>query len=231
MVPHSRRAASVSLALIGLAVAAQPAGASIVISDGTFNDADWILVPRPFGPGGGSGSAMQVLTGGAGDNGPARQTSNTAGPNNSGSYNASIYTAYAYNPSVTGPITGLTISIDAHYINGLSAVGAVVEQAGLVWMIGYGINSPSWQTYTFTQASGDWFLINPGGLVTGPGPDFSATGGSMRFGFYTANASGPSGSGYTDSGLNDNFVVSFVPAPGSAAALGIMGLLSARRRR
>lgn len=217
-------------ATTGLGLAAVSASAAVIVSDGTFAETDWTFVSRPYGPGGGSGSAGQVLTGGAGDNGAARQTSNTAGPNGSGSYNASIFTAFSYNPSVGGAISDLSISIDARFINGLSAVGAVVEQDGLIWLTGNAINTSTWQTYTFTPGAGDWFLINAGGSASGPGPNFSATGTAMRFGFFTGNGTSPGGVTYTNHGLNDNFVVRFVPTPSAAALLGLSGLLAARRR-
>lgn len=224
-----------TLCSLGLAmvIAAGACGAeamgSIVISDGTFANSHWTLVARPYGPGGGSGSGQQVLSGGAGDNGAARRTSNQAGNGNSGSYNASIYTAMTYTPSVSGALTGLSIAFDSRYIDGLSAIGAVVEQSGLTWMWGYEINTPGWQRWTFTPTSSDWFLINPSGAQLGAGPDFSSSGGPMRFGYYTAN--GATNSGYTHSGLTDNFTVSFVPAPSAAALIGIMGLGAIRRRR
>lgn len=208
-----------------------PANASVIVSDGTFLDSNWTMVSRAYGPNGGGGSGVRVLTGGAGDNGAARLTSNSVGANNSGSYNASIYTAFTYNPSVSGPLTNLSISIDARYVSGLSAVGAVVEQGGLVWFAGYTINTPNWQTYAFAPVAGDWFVMNPSGGELGPGPDFSSTGAPMRFGFYTANGSGPGGNPYTNQGFNDNFVVSFVPTPGAAVVLGLGGLMAMRRRR
>lgn len=224
--------ASARFAVIcGVFASVGTAHAAVVISDGTFSDSSWILVPRTYGPNGGSGSGSQVLVGGAGDDGPARFTANSAGPSSSGSYNASIYTGFTYSPAASGSLTDLSISIDARYMNGLSALGAVVEQGGLIWMIGYAINTPTWQTYSFTPASDDWFLINPNGSELGPGPDLSTSGGPMRFGFYTANGTSAGGASYTNSGLNDNFVVSFVPAPAGAAMLCCGGLLGARRRR
>jgi hypothetical protein len=216
-------------ALAGLASAASAGAVPVVISDGTFVNANWTTIPRIYGPSGGSGSGTQVLSGGFADNGAARFTSNTAGPSNSGSYNAHIYTAFTYAPAFSGQLSSLSIAFDARYINGLSAIGAVVEQGSLVWFTGNQINTPSWQRYTFTPGSADWFLINPSGGVAGPGPDFSATGSPMRFGFFTAN--GSTGAGYTNSGLNDNFEVRFIPAPGVAALLGIASCRAARRRR
>lgn len=222
----------VSLALLaGVTSTFAPAYASVIVSDGTFLDSNWTMVSRTYGPNGGGGSGVQVLTGGAGNNGAARLTSNSAGANNSGSYNASIYTAFTYNPAVSGALTNLSISIDARYISGLSALGAVVEQGGVIWFAGYQLNTPDWQTYVFTPVAGDWFLINSNGGELGPGPNFSAAGAPMRFGFYTANGSGPGGSPYTNQGFNDNFVISFVPSPGAAAVLGLGGLLAAGRRR
>ncbi len=218
-------------AIAGLSFAAATTNAAVIVSDGTFADSDWTLISRPYGPGGGTGSAQQVLTGGAGDNGPARLTTNTAGSNASGSYNASIYTAFTYNPAVGGPLSGLSISIDAIYIDGLSAIGAVVEQDGVIYLTGNAINTPSWQTYTFTPGAGDWFLITPDGGAVTPGPDFSAAGAPMRFGFFTGNGTSSGGVTYTNRGLNDNFAVSFVPTPTTAALLGLTTLLAARRRR
>jgi hypothetical protein len=210
---------------------AYQAHASIVVSDGTFADNDWTLVARPYGPGGGSGTGTQVLLDGAGDNGAARQTTNFAGPNDSGSYNASIYTAFTYSPAASGPLSALSISFDSRWVDGLVSLGAVVEQNGLIWMAGYALNTFSWQTYTFTTAGESWFMINPSGGVLGTGPDFSASGSPMRFGFWTGNGTGPGGIQYTRTALVDNFVVSFVPSPGAAAVLGLGGLLAARRRR
>jgi hypothetical protein len=222
----------ISVAAVAAAtVTVVSADASVIVSDGTFLDSNWTMVSRGYGPGGGSGTGEQLLAGGAGDNGPARQTSNFAGANNSGSYNASIYTAFSYNPAASGPLTNLSISIDARSLNGLSSMGAVVEQSGLIWFAGYVLNTPNWQTYTFTPVAGDWFLMNPSGGELGPGPDFSVAGAPMRFGFYTANGTGPGGFPYTRVGRNDNFVVSFIPTPGAAMVLGLGGLVAARRRR
>jgi hypothetical protein len=98
-------------------------------------------------------------------------------------------------------------------------------------MAGNAVNTPSWQTYTFTPVASDWFLINPSGGVSGPGPDFSAAGAPMRFGFFTANGTSAGGNPYTNVGLNDNFVVSFIPAPSAAVLLALSGLIAARRNR
>jgi hypothetical protein len=223
--------AAVVAAVACLFPASMPASAYVIVNDGTFDNASWTLVQRPYGSGGGSGSAAQVLSGGFGDNGPARQTSNSAGPNNSGCYNASIYTAYTYDPGVSGALAGISISIDARFISGLSSLGAVVEQNGLIWMAGSSITTPSWLTYTFTPVVGDWFLINPSGGVAGPGPDFTVAGLPMRFGFFTGNGTGVGGNPYTHVGLNDNFVVRAIPEPGAAALVVFGGLVAARRRR
>lgn len=228
------RSAAVLLAGITPWISCSYASASVVISDGTFNSANWSLVQRPYGTGGGGGSATQVLVGGAGDNGAARQTSNTAGPSNSGSYNASIYTAFTYTPSISGPLTGLNFSIDARFIDGISSIGCVVEQGGFIWLTGNAITTSGWTTHNFTPSTGaDWFLINPTVpyVVVGPGPNFTASGTPMRFGFYTGNGTSAGGNTYSHTGLNDNFVVRFVPSPGAAALLGLGGLLAAKRRR
>jgi hypothetical protein len=218
------------VAMILAAFSSAQAMANLVIYDGTFLDSNWTMIVRPYGPNGGTGSGSQVLVGGAGDNGPARETTNHAGANLSGSYNASIYTAFTYNPAVGGPLTDLSISFDSRYVTGLSAIGIAVEQAGLVWMSGGAINTPNWQTYTFTPGPGSWFLINPSGGVAGPGPDFSAAGAPMRFGYYTGNGTGAGSFPYAHTGLTDNFTVRFVPAPGALALLGVGGLIMTRQR-
>ncbi len=221
--------AAVGVCAAGLGGASANGG--VVISDGQFNNADWTLIARPYGPGGGSGSGMQVLTGGAGDNGAARRTANVAGPNGSGSYNASIYTAYTYNPAGAGALTGLNVTFDARFLTGLSAIGPAVEQGGLMWFAGSTINTATWQTYSFTPTAVDWYLINPSGGVVGAGPDFSAAGAPMRFGYFTGNGTSAGGFAYENLGQVDNFRVSFVPTPGAAAVMGLLGVAGAVRRR
>lgn len=220
-----------TVALPALLICATASQADIVINDGTFLDSNWTLIPRPYGPSGGSGSAIQVLSGGITDNGAARLTTNTAGASNSGSYNASIYTAFSYNPAVSGPLSALTISFDARYTDGLSAIGPVVEQGGLIWFGGYEINTSAWQNFSFSPTASDWYLINPSGSQSGPGPDFSAAGSTMRFGYFTANGTSAGGASYTNRGLTDNFVVSFIPSPAAATLLALAALTTRRRAR
>jgi MYXO-CTERM domain-containing protein len=209
------------------------ARAQVSVVDQNFANSDWTLIARPYGPNGGGGSGAQVLTGGTGPGAgsAARQITNQAGSGGSGSYNASIYTALVYDPAVSGPLTNLAISIDARYASGLSAIGGAVEQGGLVWFFDYQINTPGWQTFSFTSAVTGWYQINGGGTLLGAGPDFSAGGAPMRFGFFTANGSSSGGFGYANTGLYDNFALSFVPAPGAAAAMVGLGAITAMRRR
>lgn len=213
-----------------LLCAVRPAPAALVVSDGDFAPADWSFTPYPYGTFGGGGSASQDLVNG--NPGSARRVMNDYGPSNSGSYNASFYEAMSYNPSVGGPLTDLSFSIDSRYADDLNALGFVVRQNSSAWGIGYWINTSSWATYAITPVASDFFL-NPFDIPT-PGqptlPDFSATGSPITFGFYTGNGSA-GGFGGTRTGLFDNFQVSFVPTPGAAAILGIAGLTAARRRR
>jgi hypothetical protein len=189
---------------------------TVTIFDGTFNDSDWALSVNQYGTGGGSGAASQVLSGGFGDNGAARMTANTANPTYSGAYNASLYTA-------------LNISFDARYIDGLSAIGAVVRQNGVDWFWGYEINTPDWQHWSFTPTDTGWVRFENSAGVGGPGPDFSANGGALTFGFYSANGTA-GGWYYTNTGLYDNFTVTFVPAPGAVLGLAMLPMIRRRRR-
>jgi hypothetical protein len=202
-------------------LAVQPARAETsTIFDGTFFNGNWTMVVRPYGPGGGSGAGTQVATGGAGDNGPARQVTNSCGNNNSGAYNASIQTSVTYRPAADGAILGFALSVDSRHLGSLCALGAVVQQGDDVWMLGYAINTPAWTTYTFTpDLNGPWFQIHPTGAVLGPGPDLSASGAPLRFGFYTGNGSGPGNFGYTTTSLMDNFTVVVEHLPGCPSDL------------
>jgi hypothetical protein len=205
---------------VGLAIAST-AHAGIV--DSTFNTADWSLTSYEYGPFGGGAEAAQVVSGNPEF---ARRVSNSCGPNTSGSTNVSLYTAFAYIPAISGPLTELSFSIDSAYIDGLSAYGFVVQQGSGVWGVGYALTGPSWVTWTLSPVDADVFPIAPG--TTGM-PDFSAAGGPIRFGFYSANSS--TGFGYTHTSLFDNFAVNFVPAPSAMMMAGLAGLAAARRRR
>jgi hypothetical protein len=204
--------------------------ASPIITDGDFLESNWSFQAHPYGEFGGSGAAERLAD--IGNPGFARRIYNNYGPSFSGSYNASFHTALTYNPSVGGPLTDLSFSIDSRYYDSLNALGFVIKQGEYTWGVGYFINGAAWETFTLTPVASDYFaypfapLVNTQPLT----PDFSATGSPITFGFYTGNGSA-GGLGETRSGLFDNFTVSFVPAPSAAAALVGAAALTQRRRR
>lgn len=212
---NARLASALAIAL------AASAHAGIV--DSTFNNADWSLTSYEYGPFGGGAEATQVVSG---NPEYARQVANSCGPSSSGSTNVSLYTAFAYIPAISGPLTELSFSIDSAYIDGLSAYGFVVQQGSGVWGLGYALTGPSWVSWTVSPLDAEFFPIAPG--TTGL-PDFSAAGGPIRFGFYSGNSS--TGFAYTRTSLFDNFAVNFVPAPSAMMMIGLAGLAASRRRR
>lgn len=209
--------------IIGLTVSSSCLAS--VVFDGDFDDANWSLTTFQYGPNGGSGSASQVV-GGVPGTGTCRMVTNTCGSNNSGVWNLSMYTAFSYNPSADGALTGVSFSIDSRYVNDLQRVAFVVEQDNNFWRTGNFLNTASWVTYAITSTAAAFSAMD----VDMPAlPDFSASGGVIRFGFLSNNSS--SINGYSTSGLYDNFVVNFVPSPAGLVVAGAVGLLPGRRRR
>lgn len=206
-----------------LFLAASGASASIIDVQ-TFGASDWYQTTFQFGPFGGSGESGPSTQGQTGDGWYIR---NSCGPSYSGAWNLCTYNAFTYDPSVGGPLTDLSFSIDSRYEDYLQAIGFVVEQGGNFWVVGYWINTPSWTTYTLANPANTDFA--PLSTSQPPLPDFSASGAPIHFGFGSANSSA-GGWGYTTLGYYDNFSVNFVPAPGAMAILALAGVASRRRR-
>ncbi len=121
----------------------------------------------------------------------------------------------------------MRISFDARQQDSLCAVGAAVEQNGVIWMWGYALDSANWSTLEFACDDTDvWFQILPSGTQVGSGPDFSATGAPMYFGFWAGNGTGPGGIGYSTSHLVDNFRVEINRDPTCPADLDLDGDIS-----
>ncbi len=208
-------------AVSALLLAASSASASI-IDVTTFDAADWSHTTFQFGPYGGSGSSGPT-TQGRTDGGWTIH--NSCGPDYSGAWNLCTYNAFTYDPSVAGPLTDLSFSVDSRYDDYLQAIGFVVEQGGNFWLAGYWINTPSWQTYSIANpVVADFSRLT---LAQDFTPDFSASGAAIHFGFAAANSS--TGYGYNTTGFYDNFRVDFVPAPGAIALLGLSAVAARRR--
>jgi hypothetical protein len=220
------RAAALRLSVLVVAACASAASAQpTVITDATFAPGDWSHLSVPFGPNGGSGYIAQAPEG---RTGTGLFISNSANSNNSGAWNAAIYQGFTYIPAISGPLSELAFSVDTRFVDGLQAVSFIVAQSGFAWRVGYFINTAAWTTYSVIASPAE---ISPLTLGQPALPDFSAAGAPIRFGFTSGNSSSPGGFGYSRLGVYDNFGVSFVPAPGAAAALALAGLAAARRSR
>jgi hypothetical protein len=210
-----------SLVLMLGAVAAPAAIASVTVSDADFNPASWDHTTHQFGVYGGSGSVNQTSNG---LNGTGWQINNSCGPSYSGAWNASVYLAFSYNPSVGGPLTDLAFSIDTRYSDRLQAVSFIVEQDGHRWRLGYYINQSYWTSYQFSNPVDTDFAQFD--LASPLAPNL-VNGSNLRFGIAAGNSSA-GGWGYDTTGYYDNFQVTFVPSP--AAALVLLSLARSRRR-
>ncbi|MDX2016066.1 MAG: hypothetical protein SFY95_00335 [Planctomycetota bacterium] len=208
-----------------VAVAPGAARASVVFTETEFAAPGWAFSSYAFGPNGGSGAAQQTTQGRTGH---GLRITNNANNNNSGAWNVVLFPAFTYNPGASGPISSLSFSIDTRFVDGLQAVSFVVAQGGHVWRMGYSLNTSAWTTFALTNVDVTQNQALTAGAPLAPN---LVSGGPVRFGFASANSSSPNGFGYTRSGLYDNFSVTFVPAPGAAAAALAVGALSLSRRR
>lgn len=213
-----------TLAVSAFSLAASQLCHAELISDTTFNNADWFLHESTFLNPGSTSSAEQ--SSGNGFTGNARLVSNTIS-SGGGIYSVNIYSAYSWTGSEA--ITDLTMSIQAFGINSLQAYGFAIEQGGKYWLAGYALTNPYYAPYTLSLTAADFstpYGVDPSSQPTNP--DFSGSGAPIRFGFYTGNSS--TGTPYVTGALYSDFTVSFVPAPSAAALLGLAAF-GARRRR
>lgn len=211
-------ALSTAIASVASLANAQP----VTISDDTFANASWSVSSYQYGINGGSGDGFQVLTGG--NTGAARYVINNCGAYYSGATNVHLFNDFTYVPAISGPLTDLSFTIDTRYVDGLQAYGFMVTQGSNLWAVGYYLNTDSWQTTVLTPTAADFTPFNNGPAL----PDFSAAGAPIKFGFYSGNSSA-GGWGYSRTGYYDNFAVTFVPAP-TTAALALIALGASRRR-
>jgi hypothetical protein len=203
---------------------ASVAPASVVFTETQFNTGSWQHTIHPFGPNGGSGGVSRVNLG---PTAPALQIGNIANNNSSGAWNVVMFSAFTYNPGLSGPISNLSFSIDTRFLDRLQAVSFMIGQGGHLWRVGYSLNTSGWTTWNFSNVD-----VSQNEALTAGAPSMPniVSGGPVTFGFASANSSGPGGFGYSTSGLYDNFQVTFVPAPGAAGLALAAGLLAARRR-
>jgi len=215
-----------------------PVCADVVLSDGTFNEADWVVMNAVVNSG--SGNATTFATGG--NPGAYRYTSISLGNAPAGQRSvlvvANIRNGFVYDPAVSGAVTALHYSESYRVESGGGAVGmgVAIRQAGQLYLRAYTVNNiSSWQTLSDTITADDFVRFDPTDTLLGEDasgkPDFSVNGAPFEIGFFRRNSTSIGGAGYIRTYATDNWSVTIVPGPGSSALLGLSGLLSARRRR
>lgn len=208
------------------AVLASTAGAD-VITDTTFSNADWALsISTYFNPGSVSEANQAV---GAGFTGNARQVSNAVAGFGSGLYSLNILTTQGWDGGFDLPT--VEFSMRTRQVQYVQACGFAVEQGGDFWIAGSFLTGTDWDLRTLAATAVDFtrpFGVDPSSQAEHP--DFTAGAAPIRFGFFVANSSSPSGGAYGTIGMYSDFAVSLVPTPATLAAFGVLGLVQSRRR-
>lgn len=237
-----RTNAATAIALsTGLCLAASTAQA-VTFFDGIFNNSDWSLTTISNAAGAGStASGLQFLTGGnPNEYRRIRHQLVVGSQPNGGVFSFHMKNTAFYTPSSQGAISYIDYSEDS--INFVNQVGNGQGSGLAIYQNGrfYRQQNPilvmpyaGYSSWTANPSLGllaaDFAEVTLAGLVlTGNNPDFSAAGTIMQLGFVRSNSG--NGSYNTDCGI-DNWHVNVVPAPASAAMLGLGGLMAARRRR
>ena len=143
-----------------------------------------------------------------------------------------------WNPSTQGEIASLAFSFDMRTFEGGSFQYALgLRQGNTVYRTAYVGGIPNtWtnQADAFVEASDfENFITGISGTTGtyefggGSGPDFSASGGAIQFGFIFNTGGGPE----TRVGGVDNYSLTVIPEPASLALMGLGGLLMVARRR
>jgi hypothetical protein len=218
---------SVILAAV-LAVMSATASAGIVnlIDDQDLPTANWsVTTIDNFG--GFSGSAGQSAAGG--NPGAYRSISHSSVSGNAAGHLEHLHVT-TWTPSVDGAIVSLDMGVDVDCFNGGTsnavAFGLIIVQGGVTYF------GP---TYTPVTNSGWRTDLRMSGLTAADfdnsgAPDFSSTGGTLQFGFYSSNGTA-SGTPISSTSGADNFyvVLNAAPEPATVSVLGLMGLAMLRR--
>lgn len=224
------------------------ASATVIFSDGVFNNSDWSTTEFDFDTGGTVVSSQQITGGNPGE---FRRISNTVkGKSDDASYSG-VWAFHqslvsTYDPPTSGSILSINYSEDAILFEGTGdgqATGAALLQNGNVYMaIGSWLvtgTDSSWHSLeALALTAADFYLIDDLGRHSTMNPDFSATGGLVGFGFYRANST-PTDIGYSNDGGIDNWMIEVnnavegVPEPATILlmAVGLAGLGFSRHNR
>jgi RHS repeat-associated protein len=194
-------------------------------ADDTFNDTDWSTLVLQQDQGG-TGSAMQILTGG--NPGSYRQMSASVNGRSSVDNQSQVLvysgrTDAVYDPRVSGPVGTIDFSQDIQ--GNPHTVGIALRQNGKVFV-----------SFLTQSPSGGWFTQSAKGLgaenferyrdsaansFTDEQPDFSATGAPIEFGSAMLVLNSPTGgpnSGFVEI---DNWSVTVHPVPSAPVSVEV----------
>lgn len=164
----------------------------LTFSDSVWNDSDWTsewVGGEPPGFNGTTGE--QVLTGGAIDNGPYRQTSFSIEPEFL--FQSAKLTHFkagaVFDPSTQGEIIDLTGGFRHREFTTNndqdSSVAFAISQDGNIYtsiFLGYNQGSTSWAGTSFTLTPSNFHKVSGSGPAA---PDFTGSGSTIQFGYFT----------------------------------------------
>jgi len=222
------RQTSFTLVVLSALLASGGSASAALITDNTFHLANWSLHDATYGSPGSYSSPS--VDGSPGYEGNARVIQNYTASDGSGINAISIFLPQGWDGSEA--LEQITMSIRARMLYSGQQLGFAVEQGGRFWIAGLFANTPSWDLYTMTLDASDFTLpfgVDP--ATQAAHPDFSAGAAPVRFGFHATNTTLPGWGGGYAVGRYSAFSVSFVPAPGALALLGLAALGRRCRKR
>lgn len=235
---QARALSSIVFLAAAFAFAAQ--ASALIIQDDVFSPADWTtseLIDTSTNDSGLFTGQQSAMGGNPGPYWRVINEVNEAGPIAINLMGGHLYGAASYDPSLSGAVNTVQITFDGLGVSGPSgAMGfrALVEQGGLFYVasVPQVLNGLGWQARDSGALAASGFARVIGGIEDPAlNPDFSATGGVLRFGVATAN--GTFGTPSTNEGGFDNWVatISSVPEAGVAWLLAFGAAALAGRRR
>ena len=191
--------------------------AMTVLSDGTFDPLDWnSALAVMTGNGGAVVAVQEPALGNPGANYLVTHTVNgRVEVGQPSTMSAShLRMNFIYDPTISGAINSLDISLDDNHIGiGGQFYSFIVQQDGMLFSTMDALTSIGWTTTSMVGLSaGDFAKVLPdGSRDAASNPDFSQSGAAIIFGFLTSN-SNLSLAGIVRQAAYDNFEVSLMTA-------------------
>jgi len=182
--------------------------ATVLLQDGTFANPDWTVTTEILNLGG-TASGTQTATGG--NPGSYRRTTNTTNSAIGQSFSNTVFAFHrfsggVYVPSTSGAILTVDFSVATMRITGgQQAFGLALRQNGVIYYGPSFLNPAAFNSWATTTQPG---LTAASFDALAPGvqnPDFSVTGSSIEFGFFSGNSTSVGGGGGTTVGGLDNW--------------------------